>query len=481
MSDAKGVIFDLYGTLLRLESSRIHRRLPRMLGVRGAEWMKLAREQLLVRSFSTDEEMAQFICEQLAPGREDLIEPCCALIRDERDTIQPIEGAATLVAFLRRRGWKTGLISNLSSSYKGPVETYGIGELFDVMTFSCDAGITKPAPRIYLQTLEVMGVTPERCVMIGDSLPLDIEGPRRIGMKAVQIGAGDGREISRLGLLDFDRLLATGEEVSVLGEGHGLTIEGLVADEEQGRYNLVWRARTADGAVAYVKRYMLPESAHVESLAWTMYALLDMPRCNAHLLGEIEPVLVVSAAAGAKYAEQAPLDDDLARELGRHQAFAYIFSNADIRPRNAFIDRSDGVCVTMIDLEHCFFDLAIDVSGLADPYDPGAIDRAAGEPDRVAKRVLSDRAMRRARRSFIEEEKSSPSAMNAFRAGFTELFGLARERSETIIGALRERVEAKPPLIIGTHAWRRAMAQVDVDGMERRMHETPEDVLARFC
>lgn len=483
MDEPKAIIFDLYGTLLHVGRSSIHRALPRALGIRPALWFDLAREELLSRSFESDEEMARFICDRLVPGREELVDVCCEIVARERDSIRPIDGGAAVLAFFRRRGWKTGLISNLSSSYVGAVERFQLAEMLDVTTFSCEVGIRKPDSRIYLDTLDRLGVTADRAVMVGDSLPLDVEAPQSLGMRAVHVGEAAGTPISQLGLFDLDALLQTGEVSTLLGDGSHVAIDGLVADDDQGRYNLVWRGRDrGTGAGIYVKRYMLPESAWVERLAWQMYAELDMPRCAATVIDHGEPLLVVSEAAGEKYPAEIEVDPPLARELGRHIAFAYLFSNADIRPRNAFVDRNGpSPLVTMIDLEHCFFDLAIDVSGIADPFDPAAIDAAMRDGGRVAKRVLTDRAMRRASRSFVQEESLTSAAMGEFRAGFRELFAVAAARSARILSIVSDRVASAPFLSIGTHAWRRAMCRADVEGLRVRLNENPDDVLSRFC
>ena len=43
----------------------------------------------------------------------------------------------------------------------------------------------KPHPSIFVAALQLAGVDPRDAVMVGDSVRQDIEGARRIGMKAV--------------------------------------------------------------------------------------------------------------------------------------------------------------------------------------------------------------------------------------------------------------------------------------------------------
>jgi len=62
----------------------------------------------------------------------------------------PVDGVFSLLAFLRRRGYALGLLSNLSSVHKEPVAGFGMEAMVDAAGFSCDTGVTKPDPRAYL-------------------------------------------------------------------------------------------------------------------------------------------------------------------------------------------------------------------------------------------------------------------------------------------------------------------------------------------
>jgi phosphoserine phosphatase len=50
---------------------------------------------------------------------------------------------------------------------------------------SGDLGTGKPGREIFAHTLEVLGVTPDRAVMVGDSLERDVEGALAAGLRAV--------------------------------------------------------------------------------------------------------------------------------------------------------------------------------------------------------------------------------------------------------------------------------------------------------
>jgi len=56
-----------------------------------------------------------------------------------------------------------------------------IDVLADGYTFRCE----KSNPRIYLKTLEALRVNASEAVMVGDEMELDIQLPKRLGMKAI--------------------------------------------------------------------------------------------------------------------------------------------------------------------------------------------------------------------------------------------------------------------------------------------------------
>jgi HAD superfamily hydrolase (TIGR01509 family) len=489
MPPLNAFVFDLYGTLLSSPPATLHREIPRVLEVPARAWLTLVRDKLLVMPFANAEELAHFICEELAPGYGGEREArCVEIITDQLRHVGPLPGTVSLLSFLKRRGYRLGLLSNLSSSYKQPLEESELSPLFDARFYSCDEGAKKPNPDVYRTICDRLGVEPERAIFIGDSLKLDVEGPRQIGMHALQVGeAGDSavEETHLLGLMDFSGsaprpMLEVGSTITL--DGTRLTAKRIVpvSDDEQGRYNLVYRVETDDSTfpAVFVKRFLFPESAHVEELAYNVHRIVGLPTCHAAIHDDGEPLLVMSAANGSKYEDE--MSEDIAWEIGRHFAFAYVFSNADIRPRNAFINTvTERPELTMVDLEHCFFNLAIDVSDLERPLDPRYLD--ALDDLRVAKTVLTDRAMRRARRSFVHEESIRPEIYTAYQSGFRDCFHSMHERRSAVTEFLADRVGREPYLVIGTHSYRRAMAMVDVREIADRLNHDPDQVMTRFC
>jgi HAD superfamily hydrolase (TIGR01509 family) len=482
------ILFDLYGTLVRAAVRPLSRRLPEALGVPRAAWTAVLKDGLLTRPFPDDDAFARFLAGQLVPERAgEGAAICLELLRAERESVSAVPGARSLLSFLKRRGVKLGLVSNLASPFREPVRALGLEPAFEAVAYSCDEGVAKPDPRIYLRVLERLGVAAQAALFVGDNAPNDVRAPAALGLRTAGVGVRGGdstlSSVADLGLLDlstspFRPWISPGQTVSA---GAGETrVERVapVADGEQGRYNLVYRldAVRPDGtpATLYAKRFLLPETVHVEEFAYRLQALTGLPSCSAAILPGTEPLLLVTAAPGPKF--DGRLTEAVAESLGAHLVFAFLFSNADVRPRNAFVD---GDAVRLVDLEHCFFNLAIDTSGLERPDRPETFDRMpAGElGGRVKKTVLTPRATRRARREFFGDTPPGSGLDDAYRTGWVSFFAAQKERAHLLLEALRERVHEEPPLVIGTHGYRRAMAEVDVDDVRKRLDLDPEAAL----
>jgi putative hydrolase of the HAD superfamily len=94
-----------------------------------------------------------------------------------------------LLEALRDRGLKLGLVSNaLDPPYllHRDLADFGVAERLDVAVFSSEVGRRKPDPAIFRRALDALGVAPERALMVGDRVAIDIAGARALGMKTCQ-------------------------------------------------------------------------------------------------------------------------------------------------------------------------------------------------------------------------------------------------------------------------------------------------------
>jgi putative hydrolase of the HAD superfamily len=88
---------------------------------------------------------------------------------------------------LREEGYRTAILTNNIREW-GPVWRATIPiELFDVVVDSCEVGLRKPDPAIFLLTCERLGVAPEAAVFLDDT-PRHVIAAREVGMRGIMVG-----------------------------------------------------------------------------------------------------------------------------------------------------------------------------------------------------------------------------------------------------------------------------------------------------
>lgn len=93
-----------------------------------------------------------------------------------------------LLQYIRklRPSYKTALLSNAWPDVRPLIEdVWGFADAFDEIVISAEVGLAKPDPRIYQLTLARLEVQPHEAVFV-DDFPENVQGARRVGMRAVQ-------------------------------------------------------------------------------------------------------------------------------------------------------------------------------------------------------------------------------------------------------------------------------------------------------
>ena len=96
-------------------------------------------------------------------------------------------GAHEALAALRARAVATGVVSNFDRRLRGILDGLGLGALLDVVVLPSDAAAAKPDPAIFSLALHTLGVEAHEVFFVGDHRERDLDGARRVGMRAIDV------------------------------------------------------------------------------------------------------------------------------------------------------------------------------------------------------------------------------------------------------------------------------------------------------
>ena len=100
------------------------------------------------------------------------------------------DGADSVLADLKAKGYKLGVIANQPENLDGRLQKLGILKYFDVVVSSHDCGVVKPDEKIFRLALTRAQAAPEDCFMVGDRLDNDIAPAKKLGFNTVWVRQG---------------------------------------------------------------------------------------------------------------------------------------------------------------------------------------------------------------------------------------------------------------------------------------------------
>lgn len=198
------VIFDVFGTLIRIENKRdpyLH-----LLRYGRGQGVSPSREQLeMLMTHELDwKEAADVLGIHVDYVKLRALD---RLLQEELESMTLYPDSQPAIELLQAAGIKIALCSNLASGYGPAVRALLPG--LDGYGFSYLAGVTKPNPIIYRSVCRDLGVEPgqqmwgDRVFMIGDSIRCDRDGAKAAGIA--------GFHLSRTGRGDFSNLVEFAE------------------------------------------------------------------------------------------------------------------------------------------------------------------------------------------------------------------------------------------------------------------------------
>lgn len=180
-SDLRAVAFDVYGTIADIKARRQapFRKLLRYGGEMGRT--PLPEDMVTIMAHPGGILEAADRLGIRLPARVAL--ELEADLMTELDSVTLFDDVNTTLNMLSNSGLKIALCSNLAEPYAAPIVRQLTIPL-NCYAWSFTVGAIKPSPAIYTYVLEQLGCLPEQVLFIGDTQDADVDGPKRMGMRA---------------------------------------------------------------------------------------------------------------------------------------------------------------------------------------------------------------------------------------------------------------------------------------------------------
>jgi putative hydrolase of the HAD superfamily len=107
----------------------------------------------------------------------------------ERDTIKRFalfDDVLAMIEAMGERDLRVGVFSN-NDEVAERIEELDVHNRFEVVVSPLTFGVGKPSPEIFLRTMELLGIPPERAIYVGDSYDNDVIGARAAGLTPVLV------------------------------------------------------------------------------------------------------------------------------------------------------------------------------------------------------------------------------------------------------------------------------------------------------
>lgn len=200
------VIFDLFGTLIDFLPVTAYResdqRIASALSAPEKDFRRLWLGSLQDRNagtLPTMEDELQQVCRRmgLSPAPEAISVANEERLAIMRMNLKPKAGAVETLSELRSLGCKISLLSDCPLEVPLLWPETPFAALMDAAVFSCDEKITKPSPDLYRLACQRLGVSPDRCLYVGDGGSFELTGAADFGMTPLLIRTEYGSDFVR--------------------------------------------------------------------------------------------------------------------------------------------------------------------------------------------------------------------------------------------------------------------------------------------
>ncbi|MGC5054489.1 HAD family hydrolase [Micromonospora sp. DT48] len=193
----RAVLFDFFGTLTGpVQRGAGHLSIAELLGCPPDIFLKVLDSSFYDRAsgrFGSVEASLRWVCAQVGvhPPATALRAAAAARHQAIRAETRLRDEAVPTLRALRRRGVRTGVISDCTHELPLLLPELAVARLLDVQVFSVQVGRCKPDTALYLDACARLGLSPQDCLYVGDGGSQELTGAQRTGMSAARLAAPD--------------------------------------------------------------------------------------------------------------------------------------------------------------------------------------------------------------------------------------------------------------------------------------------------
>jgi putative hydrolase of the HAD superfamily len=202
------VLFDAGGVLLMPSPEELRRAVAPFGAAPDDErcrWVHYAATREVDRGGRPDwRSVDQYVARELGVPVERL-EDALPAVREVYEELPwvPARGAAAALLALQAAGYALAVVSNAGGTMEAQLATHDIcstngdaSARVAVVIDSAVVGVEKPDPAIFHLALDAIGVPPERCLYVGDTVYFDVNGARAAGIQPLHIDPYEACEIA---------------------------------------------------------------------------------------------------------------------------------------------------------------------------------------------------------------------------------------------------------------------------------------------
>ena len=195
---AKAVLFDFWGTLAENGTYSPLRQTYNILRMRMkfSEFVIKTEHVLMTKPYADQATAFTEVCKAFnIEPKPFIIDKLIGVWNKNKLLAKLYPDTIPVLEELKKEGYKLAIISNSpNNNVEQVMEKFDLGKYFDAVILSWETGTLKTDKEMFETALKKLKVKKEDALMVGDSIPTDIEGAKNADVPAILLDRRDSRE-----------------------------------------------------------------------------------------------------------------------------------------------------------------------------------------------------------------------------------------------------------------------------------------------